>query len=99
MEVTFGSWCAEVIILLASWVVKVVRSGMIHRSPDVYLRDMRLRVASVKEVGSELSEHLDTCMCAYLAVVYRHSLLPPQGTTAKTRWTVLPPDLKGLFAL
>lgn len=36
----------EVTILLASWVVKVVPSGMLHRIPDVYPRDMLLRAVA-----------------------------------------------------
>lgn len=72
-------------ILLAYWVFKVVPSGKLHRSPDLYPRDMCIRATSVETMDSELSQHLDTGLCAYLAVVCQHSLLPPQSTMARPR--------------
>ena len=51
---------------MATWVLKVVPSGMPHRGPDMSPRDMDLVALSVEVVGSEISEPLAGVSCGPL---------------------------------
>jgi hypothetical protein len=51
---------------VATWVLKVVSSGMPHGGPDMSLRDMHLVALSFEVVGSEISEPLAGVSCGPL---------------------------------
>ena len=58
MGVLFFHSTAGATLLVATWALEMVSSGMPHRGPDMSPRDMRLVAASEEAAGSEWSEPL-----------------------------------------